>query len=183
MNPDIRLFRRTTLLSLHENDDTWRDVIDGLEVVDPMTGPDGRFQLIPAGAGIPLMLPSCSYWNRSVDEPWFIFTPGDDIDGGTIYIGQSDFHALAETAGYIPASQAENVNEENVRLKHDLAVAISLANDLRHAIAGLVGLAPALPEFQSELNLDDEPEPIKARNKQVAARTDDEDLIDLELGS
>lgn len=181
MTPDIRLFRRSTLLALHPDDPTWEEAINGLEVVDPETGPDGRFQMVPAGSGIPLMLPSCSFFNRSVDEPWFIFTPGE-VDEGAVYIGRSDFHALAETAGYIPIQKAARVNEENQRLKHDLGIALGLINDLRNSIAGLVGAEAMVRSAESKSVKRSEPRSSKSANSDLESRTDDDLVADLEFG-
>lgn len=181
MNVDIRLFRRSTLLSLHGDDEKWKQIINDLEVIEPQADADGRFQLIPAGAGIPLMLPSCSFFNRSVDEPWFIFTPGI-ADDGAVYIGQSDFHGLAQTAGYIPAAQIERLDEENMRLKHELTLATGLINDLRNAIASLVGTGPIVQAAESKPTVAEAPDRTRPVAKSNASRASLDTLDELELG-
>lgn len=134
MNRDYRIYRRSTLLQLN-SDPTWETTIDGLEVVNPPGGTDHRFQLVLPGN---LFMPSCSLVSRTDDDPWFLDT-GVEVDQGRVYIGQRDFEGMASVCGYVAKASVSRVNEENVVLKNDLAIARNLISDLRSAVAGLVG--------------------------------------------
>jgi hypothetical protein len=121
------------LLQLSETPE-WEEVIDGLEVVDPVGPKDARFQLVTGG----LQIPTCSFVSRTNDDVWFIDT-GVDFDGGRMYVGKQDFDGMASVAGYVSKASVGRVYEENERLRGELVLAKSLIADLRVAVAGLVG--------------------------------------------
>lgn len=182
MNGDLRLYRRSTLLSLHEDDEVWQEVIDGLEYKDHTAGPDGRFQFVPSGAGIPLMLPSCSFFNRATDEPWYIYTNGM-ADEGAVYIGKSDFDSLAATAGYVPVQHVEHVSEEKMRLEHDLAIAVAAVRDLRSVIASMASTTSLAGDaVTSEKRKPVPPVLEPARSGKVGKRDTEALIDDLGLG-
>ena len=130
MNRDCRIYRRSTLLQAGIDQDT----LDSLELVDPVGPPDARFQLLTDG----LQLPSCSFVSRTDDDVWFLDT-GVEYDGGRMYVGERDFSGMASVAGYVSKASVSRVYEENEKLRNDLVIAKSLINDLRGAVAGLVG--------------------------------------------
>lgn len=131
MNKDHRIYRRSTLLQLGIDE----DVIDGLEVVDLPGGPDARFQLVRPGN---LFMPACSLISRTIDDVWFLDT-GVEVDGGRVYIGQVDFEGMARVCGFVSKASVARVDEENRKVKRDLAVALDLINVMRATIAQLVG--------------------------------------------